>query len=128
MSQVVHVTWHEAIAYCRWLTTKLGASNDTPPELSRLVRGDGIDRPWQVMLPSEAEWEKAARGTDGRVYPWGDNADPERANYDDTRIGGTSAVGAGRTVFSIARSVWRVIPVLARQRRSRGNAVGDRAG
>jgi formylglycine-generating enzyme required for sulfatase activity/nucleoside phosphorylase len=56
---VTGITWHEAEAYCRWL----GAQKN------RLVR-----------LPTEEEWEKAARGTDSRLWPWGDTFGPKQAN------------------------------------------------
>ncbi len=86
---VVLVTWHDALAYCAWLTKRLRAWEGTPEPLGRLLREEG----WCVTLPSEPQWEKAARGGDGRWYPWGDELDPERANYGDTGIGTTSAVG-----------------------------------
>lgn len=57
---VVGVTLYEANAYCSWLSEKTGKT---------------------YRIPTEAEWEKAARGTDQRRYPWGNNIDSSYANY-----------------------------------------------
>lgn len=74
------VNWHDAVAYCDWLARKMREKGQ-----------NGI-----VRLPTEAEWEKAVRGTDGRIFPWGNEPDPERANYAETGIGTTSPVGCFR--------------------------------
>lgn len=70
---VAGVTYYEAEAYCRWLSA----------QKTRLVR-----------LPTEAEWEKAARGEYGKVYPWGDEWDPARCNSAEKGPGTTTPVGA----------------------------------
>jgi formylglycine-generating enzyme required for sulfatase activity len=77
---VVGVSWYEALAFCRWLTEQLHNHRSIPHD-------------WAICLPSEAEWEKAARGLDDRCYPWGDAVDPDRANYQESGIGRTSTVG-----------------------------------
>jgi formylglycine-generating enzyme required for sulfatase activity len=109
---VVLVSWHEALAYCRWLTAKLSSADLVPERLRGVLAPQDSRTAWCVTLPSEAQWEKAARGIDGRIYPWGNEPDPEKANYDDTGINTTSTVGcfpAGASPFKIEEmsgNVW----------------------
>lgn len=57
---------HHARAFCDWLTERSG---------------------WVVRLPTDREWERAARGTEGRAYPWGNSWDPARCNWGDSTGG-----------------------------------------
>jgi formylglycine-generating enzyme required for sulfatase activity len=89
---VVTVSWYESVAYCNWL-------NEMNPGR-------------KFHLPTEAEWEKAARFTDAREYPWGDKFDEEKANTLESQIMQTTAVGLfprGESVYhalDMSGNVW----------------------
>ena len=88
---VVGVSWYEAVAYVRWLSAQTG-------------------HPFR--LPSEAEWEKAARGSDGRIWPWGNSWAEGLANTSEAGVGGSMPVGsypAGASPYGaldMAGNVW----------------------
>ena len=109
---VRHVSWYEAMAYCEWLDAKLQSTAGTPVRLAQALHGARDGRQWQVRLPTEAEWEKAARGTDGRIYPWGNLGDASNANYEPARINGPSPVGrfpggaSAYGLFDMGGNVW----------------------
>jgi toxoflavin biosynthesis protein ToxD len=88
---VVDVSWDDAQRLCAWLR-------------------DRTDRVFR--LPTEAEWEKAARGDDGRAWAWGDEFDPQRCNVKETGIGSTTPVDRFRAgaspygVWDMCGNVW----------------------
>jgi len=69
---VVGVSKKDSEAYCAWLNLRIGSD---------------------YRLPTEVEWERAARGTDGRIYPWGNTFDPWRCNTSESARRGTTPVG-----------------------------------
>jgi len=87
---VVGVSWFEAVAYVRWLSAQTGH---------------------EFRLPSEAEWEKAARGPEGLIWPWGNTWDAVKLNSEQT-VGKTTPVGqfpGGASPYStldMAGNVW----------------------
>jgi formylglycine-generating enzyme required for sulfatase activity len=69
---VVRISWFEAVAYARWVSAQTGE---------------------ELRLPTEAEWEKAARGPDGLIWPWGNTWKEGLCNSKEAGIGKTTLVG-----------------------------------
>jgi len=82
---IVNVTYDDAVAYCNWAG---------------------------VELPTEAQWEKAARGTDGRIWPWGNKWDNRKCHSGESGIDKTTPVGSFPSgaspygVMDMAGNVW----------------------
>jgi formylglycine-generating enzyme required for sulfatase activity len=115
---VVNISWRDAVAYAKWLAQCTG-------------------HPWR--LPSEAEWEKAGRGTDGRIYPWGDLFDAAQANTVDGERGGTTSIGSypsgtspygaldmAGNVWEWTSSIFKPYPYIASDGREQIESTGDR--
>ena len=89
---VVGVTWDDAVTYCKWLGEKTGKT---------------------LSLPTEAQWEKAARGTYGHTYPWGDEWETSHLNNRDGGLSSTSEVGkfspSGDSSYGVADMAGNVL-------------------
>jgi formylglycine-generating enzyme required for sulfatase activity len=107
------VCWYDAVAYTRWLGQRLGMP---------------------IALPTEAQWQRAAQGDDGRSFPWGNHFDRTRCNTAESNLRGPSPVDAypeGISVYGVhdlAGNVWEwCLNVAGRPNSINPKTVGQRA-
>ena len=98
LEPVTNVTWADAAEYCKWLSGEIGA---------------------EVRLPTEAEWEMAARGRDGRKHPWGNDWDARAADSSEAhgRVRAVKSFPSGKSpfgAFDMAGNVWEWVADEAR--------------
>ncbi len=117
---VVTVSWYDALKFVDWLNKQHGDA------LQETLRARGVPRSadYRFMLPSEREWEKAARGPYGNIWPWGNEWRDGLCNSREEDIGDTTPVGAyspqGDSPYGVAdmagnvwewtRSIYRKYP------------------
>ncbi len=100
------VTWPEALAYARWLDAQMRLSPATPAVLRQ-----ALEAGWRISLPSEAQWEKAARGVDGRIFPWGRDPAAGNANFGGGALRAVTGGGCPRCshgLADMAGNVWEM--------------------
>jgi toxoflavin biosynthesis protein ToxD len=90
---VADVSWDAANAFCEWLNQEIVDCRLQIADYDR-AQSTAYNLQSTIRLPSEAEWERAARGIDGRVFPWGDTWDVAHANTRESAIAGTTPAGA----------------------------------
>jgi len=78
-----NICWYEAVAYCKWLSSKTS---------------------YDIKLPTAVEWQRAARGDNRYIYPWGNDFNPEYSNTKESQLSGTTAVDS----YPIGISPFRV--------------------
>lgn len=107
LEPVTGVTWQDAVDYCQWLSAKIGAT---------------------VRLPTEAEWELAARGKERFKYPWGNEWDPRAtASYETNgRVTAVKSYPAGKSpygAYDMAGNVWEWLADEARDEQGQPRVV-----
>ncbi len=96
-----NINWYQTIAFCRWFSWRLGGSYD----INRVME-------WKIRLPTEQEWEKAARGSEGRYYPYGSEFDNSSCVTRELDVRQTTAVGifpSGQSPYGVndmSGNVW----------------------